>query len=749
MIRNYCLVKSIYYKMYVPVRPSAPRIQVNANSMLLLYNSRIENDFSKKRKPNLEFHLKPDKGMAGIFSTSSVSKKLPWTLFTMKITKYLKVITALVLICLCGGLLVLWGTGPVSLNPLRGAIASYLSDESFRKVKLDGDLDLGISPHPYIEFHDLKFFTSLEEGGTPLLQLDSGRIGIRVLPLLIGQLRLGSVLLEGGKLDLRRGADGMGNWLAQQEQNGVNRQAPRKTADEVVNGSGESPPGGGRLVVDEIRLQDIRVVYHLPSGAGEEIVHIDRWNGSLPAREPLFTSGNGRLLDRPFEVTLEIASFSEFLRDNATWVRARLSLAGSILNMDGRLDLDPEKSKLDLGLSLSGQDLSTLSFLAGLDLPPIKEYQMRGKLRLTDGLVTLQDLNLRSKRSSLAGTMAIGKNGERRVLRAELRSPMIQLDDFLFEEWSWIDEASVADTSVDKTSESPKRLFSPEALVMGDAKISLAIDQVYSGQDELGRGQLQLNIFDGALRIDPLALDLPGGSILAKLMLAPDGEKLSGKIRVKMENFDLGIWARRKDPNTKMGGKVSLDMDITGSGGSLREVMDHSSGYLDFSGKLSNIESGGVDLWAVNLVRTALFATVDQKSYINCGVGRWSAKNGILKPDMFFVDTSGIRICGTGVVDLKEKKVDMLFSPIAKKAQFYSIAAPVTVKGGFDDIAVRLSKSELVGTTLTLMTSPIHVPLRWIFEHPIPADGRDACFMELGPSGRDHQVRGCFRENEN
>lgn len=667
----------------------------------------------------------------------------------MKMMKYLKVITALVLVCLCGGLFVLWGTGPMSLNPLRGAIASYLSDESFRKVKLDGDLYLGISPHPYIEFHDLKFFTSSEVGETPLLQLDSGRIGIRVLPLLTGQLRLGSVRLKGGKLDLRKGADGRVNWLAQGDQNETNGQAGRKTPEDALNGSGESPPRGGRLVVDEIRLQDIRVVSHSPSGVEEEIVHIDRWSGSLPALKPLSTSGNGRLLNRPFEVTLEIASFSEFLQHNSTRMRAHLTLADSALDVDGRLDLNPEKSKLDLDLSLSGQDLSTLSFWAGLDLPPVKEYQVRGKLGLTEGLATLHDLILRSKRSSLAGTIEIGKKGERPALRAALHSPKIQLDDFLFEDWSWTEEEPAVDNPVDMVSESPKRLFSPETLAKGDVEISLATEQVYSGQDELGKGQLQLSVLDGALRIDPLTLDLPGGSIQAKLILAPDGEKLSGKIRVKMENFDLGIWARRKEPNTTMGGKVSLDMDITGTGGSLREVMDHSSGYLDFSGKLRNIESGGVDLWAVNLVRTALFATVEQKSYINCAVGRWSANNGVLKPDMFFVDTSGIRICGTGVVDLNEKNVDMLFSPIAKKAQFYSIAAPVTVKGGFDDIEVRLSKSELIGTTLALMTSPIHVPLRWIFEHPIPADGRDACFMELGPSGRDHQVRGCFRGNDN
>ena len=117
--------------------------------------------------------------------------------------------------------------------------------------------------------------------------------------------------------------------------------------------------------------------------------------------------------------------------------------------------------------------------------------------------------------------------------------------------------------------EKVREFWSPEGLLGFDARLDLRVDRVLSGEDELGRGTLLVSLEDGRFTLDPLHLVLPGGPFELQTEYAyvaqGAGHGVEARIRANSEHFDYGPLARRVDPETDMGGWVSIDIDIAGT----------------------------------------------------------------------------------------------------------------------------------------------------------------------------------------
>jgi hypothetical protein len=129
--------------------------------------------------------------------------------------------------------------------------------------------------------------------------------------------------------------------------------------------------------------------------------------------------------------------------------------------------------------------------------------------------------------------------------------------------------------------------------------------------------------------------------------------------------------------------------------------------------------------------------TVKGKSQIEYLVGRWSMEDGYLQPNVFVIDTTQMRICGKGWVDFNTNKLNLEAAPVPKKPEFFSLATPIGVQGDFADFGLSVAPGGLIGTGIKFAISPLQVPLKTVFEKPIPADGSDLMTIELGPENRD------------
>jgi AsmA family protein len=157
-------------------------------------------------------------------------------------------------------------------------------------------------------------------------------------------------------------------------------------------------------------------------------------------------------------------------------------------------------------------------------------------------------------------------------------------------------------------------------------------------------------------------------------------------------------------------------------------MLRHGSGRIDFAVWPENMKAGVFDLWAVNLL-VSLVPQVDpsKESRVNCAIGSFQLTDGQLVDRAIILDTTRMRVVGTGTADFKNEKVWLRMSPQAKKAQFLSLATPIEVNGTFTDPKIGVSPGDVVETVARVATSIVWVPLQKLFGKKIPADGNDAC----------------------
>jgi uncharacterized protein involved in outer membrane biogenesis len=208
-------------------------------------------------------------------------------------------------------------------------------------------------------------------------------------------------------------------------------------------------------------------------------------------------------------------------------------------------------------------------------------------------------------------------------------------------------------------------------------------------------------------------------------------------LRVEVKNFDFGLLARRAAPETDMGGIINIEIDLKSSAKDFIDLLKNGNGYFDFSAKPENLQSGIMDLWAINVISAIVSQSVKGQSHIEYVVGRWSMKDGNLKPDVFVIDTTRMRICGKGWVDFNTNKLSLEVAPTPKKPEFFSLATPIGVQGSFTDFGLTIAPGGLFGTGIKFAISPIQVPLQSMFDKPMPSDGSDLWGIELGPDNRD------------
>jgi uncharacterized protein involved in outer membrane biogenesis len=646
---------------------------------------------------------------------------------------------------------------PIELNGFKKPVERFLGDQLGRAVIIKDSVVISTSLNPYFTIKGLYIanpagFTD----GSDFLAMDLARIQIELLPLLKRKVHISEIQVQGINLNLQENVDGQVNWLFA---GGPQKKGQPVTKSETIDKK-ESPDrkftlAGDSLAIKKLNFQDIRVKIKTAKSKRVRDFKLISCLGSMVPGKPLDLDIKGKFEEFDYTVDVLIASLEDFLRQNRSWMEIRAAIAETTLFFSGDVNLATAARSIGLQTTVEGKNLASLNNLLDLDLPPFAPYKLDTALQLQQNTFKLEKLSINTGSSSLEGAAEIVVQEDISKISLELTSPKIQINDFFFDDWSWSTKNNQIGQYSENTTESTtntekeelakvdkvaadirnRKLLSPELLAKFDVSLAIAAKEVLSGEDKLGSGALKATLSKGRIEVDPLRLNLPGGEIKMMASLKPGDQQSEAGLKVNINNFDLGILVRRKQPDSDMGGLVNLSVDVTSSAATADELLENGSGYFDFSGHLENIDAGILDLWAVNLVASILSAGKNQ-SQLNCVVGRWSINDGLLSPDAFVIDTSKIRICGEGEVNLKESEIDIKVTPRAKKKEFFSLATPLKVQGSFEDINIRLGKGGLVGTVVTFITSPITTPIGRIFSDKIPADGSDICNMDLGAAER-------------
>jgi uncharacterized protein involved in outer membrane biogenesis len=491
--------------------------------------------------------------------------------------------------------------------------------------------------------------------------------------------------------------------------------------------------GGGRIV-----LRD-------PNTHAEARITLDKGELRADPGAQLKLSLKGQLDDVPIAIALETARAQQLadpklplpFKLDADAADAGLTLSGNIAR--------PVGSEVELALDARGQRFDSLNKLARISLPPWGPWSASGQFRMSRRGYEINGMRLQVGASVLEGSGRVETESGRPGIDVVLKAPVVQLDDFKLGNWSPIEkkpdekaDAATAGEVRSKTaaaSDQAQKLLSPETLRRQDVHLKVEVNQVLSGNDKLGSGRLLAKLENGRADIGPVEVEVPGGGAKVWLGYEPTERDVKVDMHVDVQKFDYGVLARRIKPDSDLRGTFSLKMDVDSQARYLSDTLRHGSGHIEFAVWPKNMQSGIFDLWAVNVL-VALVPAVDpgKASKVNCAIGRFYLNDGKLVDRSIILDTSRMRVLGTGKADFAKEVFNVRMSPQAKTAQFLSLETPIEVTGTFNNFKIGVSPGDVVGTVGRLVTSIFWVPLQKLGGKKIPADGADVCFPSFQAS---------------
>ena len=451
------------------------------------------------------------------------------------------------------------------------------------------------------------------------------------------------------------------------------------------------------------------------------------------AGEPIRVRLDGTLDETALDIRLSSGTLADLLRD-AKHLPFSLAAqaAGARLTLEGEVAL-PLGRAGQLNFEMSGDRLDSLNALARVELPAWGPWSLRGPLRMTPSGYEIQGLLLRVGENRLKGNGTIDVSGPRPRLDVRVSAPSIQLDDFPLPERladtqpivvnirSLLDKASAVSTRTEK-------LLGAGFLRRLDMFIDVEVREVLSGADRLADGTLRLQVVDGRVYLGPALVNVPGGNLRISAAYDPTASEVNLAAGVYVERFDYGIIARRLGRREDIRGLVSLNLELAGQAPSLNTLLRHAEGKMDFAIWPTEMSSGIFSLWSVNLVLSLLpLFDPDGESKVNCIVGHFDLKGGKLGDDKMIIDTTRLRIRGTGSADFVTEQLAFVFRPRAKGFALFRLQTPLRVSGTFTDYRIGINRRDLIESVVRLIASPILLPIEWFTLGPLPRDGADVC----------------------
>lgn len=427
--------------------------------------------------------------------------------------------------------------------------------------------------------------------------------------------------------------------------------------------------------------------------------------------------------------------------------------AKSRLNFAGRLKLPVTNRDLTLALKVSSERVDHLNDLFHLELPPVGPVSLESKLSISKAGYDLSTLALEVGDSRLDGKLKLTTSQAKPKLDISLISELIQLDDFDTGKKQQaaaepaedetgskekMSEQAIEEVAEEQSVSNRKKLLSYEVLNAFDAEIKIEAQDVRSGEDKLGSALMQAGLKDARLAIEPLKMNIPGGGLQVTMDYTPSPTDVIFNIQAGIEEFDLGVIARRAKPGTDMGGKLKLDAQLQSQAPDLASVMENANGHFNFALVPENFSAGIIDLWAVNLLSAIMDKSTEKdESKMNCVVVRFGIQDGLMEEKAIYLDTSNMRIAGKSEINFKSRELEIKLAPKGKRPEFFNVAIPIQVKGSFEDFGLKIGALRMGGQVVSFVTSPFHVPVRRIFTEDAPADGIEACKVAWTTSGEE------------
>ena len=587
-------------------------------------------------------------------------------------------------------------------NWLRGPIDSYASAQLQRRVVIHGDL----SVHPWswtpsavvnnLSIGEPDWAGPGEMATIPKLTLAVDLKGL----LLRGRFAMPVVAAERPDVTLIRDAAGRNNWSF-------------GLAGKLAPSQPLKLPPIGRFTIDDGRIafRDAmrKLSFEGVVSSNERIAAYGQGHFTIEGRGSIggtpFTARilGGTLLaydpERPYPFTADI-------RSGPTRVLAEGDIARPF-----------DLSVAHATTHIVGPDMEEIYDLTGVTLPNSPPYDLAGDISRNGSTFDIANIRGRIGTSDLAGRLRVREIGKRRDLTGDLVSRRLALVDLT----AMIGGAPR--TTIKGAVASPKQKaaaaqLSAEHRVLPDARLDVArvramdadvryrAETVAAGPLPVRKVALHAKLDHGLLTLNPFSLVLPQGALSGRIRL--DARAATPKVGadISLARADIGQLVGKTRVAGAIGGALEGRARLAGTGASVRQVAANANGVVAVAMPQGQMRRLFAELMGVDVSHSLfLYLSKDNKpTPVRCAVAEFRAQNGVLTAQRILLDTGAVQATGKGVIDLRNETLDVTLKGKPKHFRLVRLAAPITLKGRFDQpklgVDVGKSAGQLVAATL-------------------------------------------------
>jgi len=582
----------------------------------------------------------------------------------------------------------------MDFNQYKGEIAAQVRSATGRDLAIRGDLNLEISLNPAIAVDGVSFANAPWGSKPKMLSVDRFAAEVSLMPLLSGTVDVKRVVLEGVTVLAETDNSGNGNW--------VFGEAERKTEKAETGDVGALP------VVRLVAIKDVNVTYR--DGVSGQTYDLTLDSVDLQADgpdAPLNTAISGSINGQPFKVAGNLGTINALAAGGMVPMKLDIEALATKIGLDGQAGMAAGGPNANLKFSVAVANLAeTLKAAeavapqaAGVQLPPIGAVNLASAVAFQGNTLNLSGLALKAGSLDLKGDLAVELGGQRPSVKGSLNVGSVNVDEFMPKEGGEEKAATAAPAEDKKDGE--KRVFPADPLPLdglkaADVDMKIAAEKIISQGIEATDVSVDMRLDNGRLAVKSMKAKVFDGDITASLSL--DGSastpSLKAVLGVDQLNYDKALQSQGLEDTAR--GKMDVDVDVSGRGGSVRQLMAGLNGKARIVTKDGRIESN-----ALNIVSTDLLNVLDSADdkTLKCGVIHFDIKNGMADARAIVIETGGISVVGTGTVDLRDEKPKLRVEPRAKKANIASAAmVPVNIKGTLAEPDWELDAAAVAGS---------------------------------------------------
>jgi len=449
---------------------------------------------------------------------------------------------------------------------------------------------------------------------------------------------------------------------------------------------------------------------------------------SVKERGPVQLSANGSAGGLPFDAALEMEPLTQLARlEDRLSATLRATLGETGINASGKLAL---KGKEEFHLTVSGKRLDRLGRLAAVRLPEVGPYEAAADLVIAADSIGVSGLDAKFGKSHVLGTIGVQREHERPLYTADLRAPVLHLEDLGLQVFAKTAGKSSGDSAgeiADEADDAKRIETLKKRLRAFDAKAALDVEGLYQGGQRYASLRTSLTLEAGDLRVVLRDMYVSGGKAQGGLHIDASGSGPRLHVRLVTRGFEYGPLAKALKPTTPLAGTLDLSLDLNFKGLE-KPLLGNASGYIDLAIYPHGLSVGAADYWGTGLLHM-LQLGVDPaaESKLNCAVGVFDVKDGALTSRAFFADTTRVRIIGELQANLATRQLSGRLSPHAKNPGLFTVAPSLGVAGTLESPQVMVTPASLITAPLRLFLPIRAFSQDWVNATGVPADGSAGC----------------------